>query len=148
MSSSPFKPKYLRESEMLTSASLVENVLLKRLLMRKELKLSQMEKKVKEQREKLKQSEKKLKDYESLAGLRIFKKCIRVCGELVALCKSSVSGLGIEVEESEEYKLVTRIAKHLGEEYSEESDSIMGTNEKVDYGLIFIIFFLKKNISV
>ena len=71
MSHSAFQPNILVESEKMATVSAMEKMLLERLLMRKEIRLSHLEEKLMEQSLNLKKVENKLQNYESLPGLRM-----------------------------------------------------------------------------
>ena len=74
MTDDVFKPETLIKSEKGDSMIAIENMLRERLLMRKELKIEQLEKRLSEVSFELHKAEEKLKEYESLIGLREFQK--------------------------------------------------------------------------
>merc|ERR1711892_952458 len=69
---SPIQPNKLKEAENLKPGPDMEKLLLERVMLRKELKLRNMQEKLLDQTQKLEEVEEKLAEYESLPGLTQF----------------------------------------------------------------------------
>ena len=74
-----FKPENLREAESVGCMMEIENMLLERLLTRREMKIEQLEKRLNELSIDLNKAEQKIEGYESLIGLRQFQKISFAC---------------------------------------------------------------------
>ena len=68
----PIQPEQLVKAENCLSGVNMEKLLLKRMLLRKELRLKNMQDKLSDQSLKLAEAEEKLREYESLPGWKIF----------------------------------------------------------------------------
>jgi hypothetical protein len=76
---SPIQPKQIREAENLKHGVTMEKLLLERVMLRKELKLRNMQERLLDQTHKLEAAEEKLTEYESLPGLSQFQAAIQLC---------------------------------------------------------------------
>ena len=76
---SPIQPKQIREAENLKHGVTMEKLLLERVMLRKELKLRNMQERLLDQTQKLEAAEEKLAEYESLPGLSQFQAAIQLC---------------------------------------------------------------------
>ena len=124
MTYSAFQPNILIESENLETVSAMEKMLLERLLMRKNMRLTHLQEKLMEQSLNLKKVEKKLYNYESLPGLRMLNTLGRVCGVL--------SGFGGRMVVRGEYDAGDIFTEKVTEDETE-------TKPDIDYGLVIII---------
>ena len=127
MTYSAFQPNILIETEKLVTISAMEKMLLERLLMRKDMRLSHLEEKRMEQSLNLKKVEKRLHNYESLTGVRMLNTLGRACWVL-----SGFDG-----------RMVVRGDNDAGDRQTEEvtEDKKDETESKpdIDYGLAIII---------
>ena len=69
---SPIQPKQMREAEKLKQGLNMEKLLLERVMLRKELKLRNMQERLLDQTQKLDAAEEKIAEYENLPGLPQF----------------------------------------------------------------------------
>ena len=82
---SPIQPKQLREAENLNLGIQMEKLLLERVMLRKELKLRNMQERLLDQTQKLEEAMIRLAEYENLPGITKLKAIIKIATKLVSI---------------------------------------------------------------
>merc|ERR1711915_1044361 len=89
---SVIEPVLMKDAENSNSSLAITNILLRRMLLRKELQIKKMEKRLKVQKSKMDSATKAVDEYEALIGFRAFKSVSGVFGRLILYLKSGMSG--------------------------------------------------------
>ena len=82
---SPIQPKQLREAENLNLGVQMEKLLLERVMLRKELKLRNMQERLLDHTQKLEEAMIMLAEYENLPGITKLKAIIKIATKLVSI---------------------------------------------------------------
>jgi hypothetical protein len=90
---SPIQPKQLREAENLNLGVQMEKLLLERVMLRKELKLRNMQKRLLDQTQKLEEAMIRLAEYENLPGISKLKAIIKIARKLVGMVETVICSL-------------------------------------------------------
>ena len=85
---SPIQPKQLREAENLNIGVHMEKLLLERVMLRKELKLQNMQERLLDQTQKLEKAMRRLTEYEILPGITQLKAIIKIGRKLVSMSET------------------------------------------------------------
>ena len=86
------KPTVMRESENMMSSLAMSKVLLERLLLRKELRLKNMQDKLEDQTQRLEAANKKLEEYEKMIGFKKFLFLNNLCRQMACFSVRKASG--------------------------------------------------------
>ena len=86
------EPVLMKDAENSNSSLAITNILLRRMLLRKELQIKNMEKRLEVQKCKMDSATKAVDQYEALVGFRAFKLVSGIFGRLIQFLKDGASG--------------------------------------------------------
>ena len=90
---SPIQPKQLREAENLNLGIQMEKLPLERVMLRKELKVRNMQERLLDQTQKLEEAMIRLAEYENLPGISQLKAIIKIARKLVSMVETVICSL-------------------------------------------------------
>ena len=86
------QPTVMEESKNTIFSLAMSKVLLERLLLRKELKLKNIQEKLEDQTQRLEAANKKIEEYEKMIGFKKFLSLYKLCSQMVRLSVQKASG--------------------------------------------------------